>query len=87
MYSFNNSFLSFDLKIGSETGCLISQGVLVPQSGARMSNTFLSDICVSRRNEITIRVSREMKINCRCLMEVTREITRELFATKLIHKN
>ena len=52
-----------------------------------MSNTFLSDISVSRRNEITIRVSRKMKMNCRCVMEVTREITRELFATKFIHRN
>ena len=51
-----------------------------------MSNTFLSDICVSKRIEITIRVSRKMKMNCRCLMEVTREITRELFANQFIRK-
>ena len=87
MYSFNNSFLSMNLKI--ETSCLISQSSWFHSrgGGGRMSNTFLSDMCVSRRNEITIRVSRKMKMNCRCLMEVTREITRELFATQFIHKN
>ena len=87
MYSFNNSFLSSDLKIGSETACLISQGSWFHSRGARMCNTFLSDICVSRRYEIVIRVSRKIKMNCRCLMEVTREITRKLFATKFIHTN
>ena len=33
MYSFNNSFLSFDLKIGSETACLISQGTCCRSRG------------------------------------------------------
>ena len=85
MCSFNNSFLCFDLKIGSETACLISQCSWFhsrrPECLIHFSRIFVL------AEGITIRVSRKMKMNCRCFMEVTREIIRELFATKFIHKN